>query len=289
MKVLVTGANGQLGRELVASKIVSWDIIALSHSELDIADEIAVENAIKSHHPDILINAAGYTNVDQAESEPEIAFRHNASGPANLAKAIKAYGGYMVHVSTDYVFDGSSSGAYGPDSSVNPLSVYGLTKLEGERAVRLHLPERSLVIRTSWVYSVHGRNFVKTMLEFMQQREEIRVVTDQIGSPTWARTLVGTIWSLLQQSGLHGVYHWTDSGVASWYDFALAIAEEGRTAGLLKKIPEIFPIPTSDYPTPARRPANSILDKTATWAVLGIPGNHWRQCLRSMLQELVQQ
>jgi dTDP-4-dehydrorhamnose reductase len=286
MKALITGANGQLGWELKRSRPDDWEIIALSRTELDITESAAVTSAILKHQPDLVINTAAFTAVDKAESEKEKAYDVNAAGAANIAKAADDSRARLIHISTDFVFDGTKSQPYLPGDTQNPTSVYGASKLQGEQAVVAETMNKALILRTGWVYSMHGNNFVKTMLRLMAERDEISVVADQVGSPTWARDLAKAIYHFANISDARGIYHWTDAGVASWYDLAVAIQEEAITLDLLKKIIPVKPIRTEDYQTPAKRPAYSVLDKTATWDILGYFASHWRQSLRLMLEEL---
>jgi dTDP-4-dehydrorhamnose reductase len=283
--VLITGAAGQLGRELLRSVPEGVECIAATREILDIADAAQVRAFVRRERPGLIINAAAYTAVDKAESEQELAAAINVNGAANLATACAENGSRLIHVSTDFVFDGTSSTPYLPDAPTSPLGEYGRSKLAGEQAVVAGLPS-ALIMRTAWVYSAFGGNFVKTMLRLMAEREELSVVADQVGTPTWARGLADALWLAADQSDLQGLYHWTDAGVCSWYDFAVAIAEEALEIGLLQRMPRIHPIPGSAYPTPAARPAFSVLDKNSTWAVLKTEGLHWRSQLRSMLKEL---
>ncbi len=277
MKTLVVGAGGQLGLALCAAPPRTWLVTALSHRDLDVADSAAVAAAVAHVGPDLIINASAYTAVDRAESEPEAALRVNRDGPANLAKAALQRGARFIHVSTDFVFDGRSSRPYRPDDTRAPLGAYGRSKLAGEEAV-LAAGGQSLIVRTAWVYADQGRNFLLTMLRLMAERSEVRVVADQIGSPTAAHSLATGLWRLARLRS-EGVLHLTDAGVASWYDFAWAIAEEGVKLGLLGQSPAVVPIATEDYPTPAVRPAYSVLDCRETWRLLGAPTPHWRVSL----------
>lgn len=280
MKVLVTGAGGQLGRALLCSAPVGWQVEGLTRLDLDLADKQAIASVIASRAPDLLINAAAYTAVDKAESEEAEARAINATAVSRLYEVLSAQGGRLVHISTDFVFDGASSRAYRPDDTRNPVSVYGKTKSEGEDC----LGGDALLVRTSWVYAAGGANFVATMLRLMREREEVRVVADQIGAPTWASGLAQAIWGLAGQDAT-GSYHHSDAGVASWYDFAVAIQEEALGLGLLQKQVPVVPIATCDYRTPAARPAFSLLDSSATRALLCDQPVHWRANLRLMLQE----
>lgn len=282
---LVSGADGQLGRELVLSAPDGIRCLAHGRSRLDLTDAATIAAALDAAQPDVVVNAAAYTAVDRAESEPRLAHAVNDTGVGLLAAACGERGIRLLHVSTDFVFDGSSPRPYRPADVPAPLGVYGASKLAGEAHVRAVSAE-NLVLRTGWVYSRHGGNFVLTMLRLMAEREEVRVVADQIGTPTWARGLALALWSFVQRPALAGTYHWSDAGVCSWYDFAVAVAEEACALGLLPRMPRVQPIDSADYPTAARRPAASILDKRATWRDLDLEGVHWRRQLRMMLQDL---
>jgi len=270
VKVLITGAAGQLGRALVATAPAGAQIEALDIADLNLTDAAAVRAKILADRPDMVMNAAAYTAVDKAEAEEGLARAINAGAVAAMAGALAEYGGRLVHVSTDFVFDGLSSAAYRPDDARNPVSAYGRTKAEGEDAAG----DDALIVRTAWVYTAGGANFVRTMLRLMAERDQVRVVADQIGAPTWAPGLASTLWGLAAQ-GARGLWLHSDAGVASWYDFAVAIQEEALAAGLLSRQIPVIPIPTSAYPTPAARPAFSLLDSSATRAALG--ARHWRQ------------
>jgi dTDP-4-dehydrorhamnose reductase len=222
--------------------------------------------------------------VDKAESEPELAGAINARGPRHLAQAAQAIPGCrLLHISTDYVFDGAASEPYKPGDATNPLSVYGRTKLEGERAVLEVLGGRAVVLRTAWVYAARGKNFLLTMLRLMRERGLVRVVADQLGAPTAADSIAGALWAIAQRPNIQGILHWTDAGKASWCDFASAIAEDARAAGLLATAAQVVPITTADYPTAAHRPANSVLDCSEAIAQLGLGPKPWRVNLRTTL------
>lgn len=286
LRVLLTGANGQLGWELQRSRPERVELHAYGADTLDITNAHAVRSIITDIEPNWIINAAAYTAVDKAENDVATAYAVNADGPRQLAEAARAVGARMVHISTDFVFDGEQGRPYRPNDTPHPLGVYGASKLAGETAVRETLGEHSLIVRTAWLYSLHGHNFVKTMLRLMREREQLGVVADQIGSPTWASGLAGAIWKAIAYN-LNGIHHWTDAGVASWYDFACAILDEARALGMLERDTIICPIRTEDYPTPARRPSYSVLDKTSCWQALNIDTpTHWRDQLRAMLTEL---
>jgi dTDP-4-dehydrorhamnose reductase len=254
-------------------------------AELDIGNATAVNALVGQFKPTVIINAAAYTAVDKAESESAISFSINRDGAGNLARAAANVGARFLHVSTDFVFDGQGK-PYLPNDVTNPLSVYGASKAEGEQQV-LQSGANALVVRTAWVYCSHGGNFVKTMLRLMAEKPALSVVCDQVGSPTWAKGLATTLWSYADGTQMdQGIVHYTDSGVASWYDFAVAIQEEALALGLLKVAVPISPIPASQYPTPARRPGFSVLDKATTISKFGA-APHWRVQLRAMLKELV--
>lgn len=286
MKILVTGAGGQVGQAVLASAPAGSITIGVRHGELDIGDAAAVDAFIAAHRPDVIINAAAYTAVDKAETEGELAQRVNADGPRNLARAAARSATRLLHLSTDFVFDGQSSVPYKPDDATRPLGVYGATKLAGEAAVLEILAQRALVLRTSWVYAARGKNFVLTMLRLMRERGTVRVVADQIGTPTAASSIAETLWAIVQRPEMSGVHHWTDAGVASWYDFAVAIADEWALATGAGNSATVIPIASSEYPTPARRPGFSVLDKSATLAALGRMPRHWRHNLRQVIGEI---
>ncbi len=283
MKILITGANGQLGGALQQLAPAWAEINAIDIDDCDLTDAGMLTARLVVEAPDVIINAAAYTAVDKAESDEGLARAINADAVATMVKAMSETGGKVVHVSTDFVFDGGSSAAYDPSAARNPLSAYGRTKAEGED----HLRPQDLLVRTAWVYEAGGANFVRTMIRLMNERDQLGVVADQIGSPTWASGLARTIWGLVKKQAT-GTFHHSDAGVASWYDFAVAIAEEAHALGLLARIPTIRPITTADYPTPAQRPAFSLLDCRATRAMLGDEAVHWRTNLRHMLKEEAQ-
>ncbi|WOJ92523.1 dTDP-4-dehydrorhamnose reductase [Congregibacter variabilis] len=284
-KVMVTGAGGQLGSALCSSAPSSIEVCALTRSECDICDPAAVAAALDKQRPELLINAAAYTAVDRAEEESAAAFAANAEAPGILSRACAQRGIRFFHVSTDFVFDGLSSSPYAVDAQTSPLGVYGHSKQAGEQAT-LESGADALILRTGWVYSHDGQNFMRTMLRLHESHDEISVVSDQVGTPTDALSLAGALWAAAHRRGLSGIYHWSDAGVCSWYDFAVAIGEEAKAQGLLSKVAVVKPIRTQDYPTPAQRPAYSVLDKTRSWLDLEIPPTHWRSQLRAVLTRL---
>ncbi len=284
-KVLITGSNGQLGFELRKRCPDEIEILGVDLPEADITDRDHVNGLCADFRPDVVINTAAYTAVDRAETEKKTAFAVNVDGAGNLAEAARSFGSRLVHISTDFVFDGASSRPYRVSDPASPLSVYGKTKLLGEQAVLRELPD-AVVIRTSWLYSSHGRNFVRTMLPMMGNGKQIKVVYDQVGSPTWAGGLAAVLWEAVRRPVLRGTYHWSDNGVASWYDFAVAIQEEAVRLGLLEGFAEILPITGEDHPTQAARPFYSVMDTSEIRENLGIRGSHWRENLKIMLREL---
>jgi dTDP-4-dehydrorhamnose reductase len=281
VKVLITGGHGQLGRALAATAPTNMELVSHDSGTFNITDGAAVEAIVGAVKPALILNAAAYTAVDKAEGEEDVAHAVNALAVGLLAKAARSVGAKFVHVSTDFVFDGLSGVPYSPNAATNPAGAYGRTKLAGEKLAG----DEALIVRTAWVYAPTGQNFVRTMLRLMNERPEVRVVADQIGTPTYAPGLAEALWALSAQSAA-GLHHFTDAGSASWYDFAVAIQEEAGAIGLIEKLVPVIPIATSDFPTPAKRPAYSVLDKTATFAALGGAAPHWRVNLRAMLQEI---
>jgi dTDP-4-dehydrorhamnose reductase len=285
MKVLLTGARGQVGRAVIGAAPAGIDIDAVGHAELDIGDAAAIAARVDAIRPDVIVNCAAYTAVDRAESEPDVARRVNAEAPGNLARAAARVSSRLIHLSTDFVFDGQASTAYRPADATNPLSVYGRTKLDGERAVMDLLGAEAVILRTAWVYAPTGKNFLLTMLRLMRERGSVRVVDDQIGTPTSSSSIATAVWRLIASPRVRGVHHWTDAGVASWYDFAVAIADEwSAKAGV--PAAEVQAIGTKDYPTPAKRPHFSVLDRTETVAALGLAPRHWSHNLREVIGEI---
>ncbi len=285
MQVLITGSErGQLFWELQRTK-PNGVSLHTPEPRLDITDAAFVKQCVVDYKPDVIINAAAYTAVDKAETEPEIAHAVNDTGVANLANAAQLVEARLIHVSTDFVFGEAKPMPFKTDAAVGPVSVYGKSKLAGEQKLQSILPDSSLIVRTAWVYSSHGNNFVKTMLRLMQERGEVGVIADQIGTPTWANSLARALWHAAEQ-GATGVMHWTDAGAASWYDFAQAIMEEALALGLLDKPAIVKPLRTDQYPTPAARPNYSVLELTSTWETLDLQAAHWRVELRNMMREL---
>ena len=298
MKVLLTGAAGQLGRALRSSvpRAIAGEPVQLITTAreggngvraLDLTNAAACRDLVQELRPDWVINAAAYTAVDRAESEPELARAVNAGAPAVFAEALQGSGGRILQLSTDFVFNGQQGTPYQPSQPVDPLGVYGVSKADGERAVldRLGAECRAVVLRTSWVYGPVGKNFLLTMLRWMGEREQLGVVADQVGCPTSTAGLAQACWSVLEHA-VAGVHHWSDAGAASWYDFAMAIRELALAQGLLLRAAVVRPLTTAEYPTPARRPSYSLLDCTASRAQLQLQPRHWREALEAVLCEL---
>jgi dTDP-4-dehydrorhamnose reductase len=275
VRALITGKNGQVGWELQRIVPHGVEVHAFDSKELDITNARAVEDRIAAIKPDVIINCAAYTAVDKAETERERAFAVNADGARNVARAAAQHGSRLIHISTDFVFDGRKSTPYAPDDEPNPLSVYGASKLTGEQHVQRETDNSALIIRTAWVYSAHGNNFVKTMLRLINEEPQLGIVYDQVGSPTWAKSLAETLWEAAAMPAVKGSHHWTSAGVASWYDFAVAIQEEALQLGMLMKQVPVLPIRCATYPTPAARPSYSILDGDTLWRGLKRVPLHW--------------
>lgn len=286
-RILVTGINGQLGEELQKTLASAAKVIGVGRERVDFSQPESLRQIIAAAKPDAVINSAAYTAVDKAESEFDLAMAVNGQAPGIIAAECRKLGIRLIHISTDYVFDGTKSYPYQDADPTNPLGAYGRSKLAGELAIRQNC-EDAIIIRTAWVYGVGGKgNFVKTMLRLGSEKEEIRVVGDQIGSPTWTGDLANAIVSVLNKAS-PGTYHYTNSGVASWYDFAVAIFEEASQLGWNLKVQRVIPITTAEYPTPAKRPSYSVLSCAKIAAVLGTNPPHWRQGLRQMLKDFSQ-
>lgn len=282
MKILITGANGQLGTELheILESEFPGQTLYTDVPELDLTNAKAVDSYVANNEITHIVNCAAYTAVDRAEEEKMLCAAVNTDAVKNLAMAADANGAKIIHISTDYVFDGTNHRPYRESDKVNPISQYGTTKRKGETLL-LALAPQAIIIRTAWLYSAHGNNFVKTMLRLAESQPEIKVVCDQIGTPTFARDLARAIVKVLQShQWVPGIYHFTNEGAASWYDFAKAIF---RIAG---KDVKVKPIPTEDYPTPASRPSYSILDRSRIKATYGIEIPHWEEALADCLRQL---
>jgi dTDP-4-dehydrorhamnose reductase len=286
-RIVITGANGQLGQTLMRSALMADDLLLpLGREDMDITDLQQVMATLDALQPDVVINAAAWTAVDAAETHQPEAYALNEQGVKHLARWARAHSTHLIHVSTDFVFGGEKSRPYQVDDVTAPLSVYGQSKLAGERALLSVLPAQATIVRTAWLYSPYQHNFLKTMLRLLRERESLHVVDDQIGTPCSTASLVQCLHAIVQRGQPGGVYHWTDAGVASWYDFAVAIQEEALVLGLLDNAIPVWPIVTEQYPTPARRPAYSVLDKSRALQELACPQQHWRDALRDVLRKL---
>lgn len=283
--IWITGAKGMLGTDLVAMLRQAGRDVLDTDMEVDVRDRAALEAAVKGRPIDWVVNCCAYTAVDQAETDEAAAFAINADGAGNVAAVAARHGARMIHISTDYVFDGRSGRPYTEDDAVSPIGVYARSKLEGEHRVVAAAPD-ALVMRTAWLYGAHGRNFVHTMLRLMRERESVSVVADQYGSPTWTQTLCRALAETIRQDLREGgIYHVTNTGRASWHAFALAIRDLALAEGLLARSCEVRAIPTEAYPTPARRPPFSVLDCGKISARLGLSLPHWRDSLAAFLAQ----
>jgi dTDP-4-dehydrorhamnose reductase len=288
MKILVTGANGQVGHCLQTQlRENGWDFVALTRAELDISDARAVDAAVQQLKPTVIINAAAYTAVDKAEQEQELAYAINRDGPANLARAAKAINAAILHISTDYVFAGDANGSYREDAPTAPQGIYGHSKLEGEQAVAI-ANEKHIILRTAWVFGEHGNNFVKTMVRLGSNRDTLGVVADQEGGPTYAGDIAAALLVIVEhyasgKTTYWGIYHYSGLPHLSWFGFAQHIFAEVERAGLYPKtIPQLNAITTADYPTPAKRPANSKLDCSKLEQAFGITPSDWQSALKNI-------
>lgn len=282
MNILVTGCNGQLGNEIQLLEKGNGKHVFFNTdvNELDITDENAINAFVDANNIDGIINCAAYTAVDKAESNEALCHTLNATAPGYLAAAMGKRGGWMVQVSTDYVFDGTKHTPYSETDPTCPDSVYGRTKLEGEQLVRQHC-ERALIVRTAWLYSIFGNNFVKTMIRLGKEKTELGVIFDQIGTPTYARDLAVAIMTAVEKGIIPGIYHFSNEGVTSWYDFTKAIHRIAGISGC-----HVRPIHTEEYPTPARRPHYSVLDKTKIKATYNIEVPYWEESLAECISKL---
>ena len=287
LKILITGQHGQVSQELQQRLQDLGELIVLGRDQLDLANADLIRQQVRAHRPGLIINAAAHTAVDLAESEPDAAFAINAIAPRILAEEAKALGIPLIHYSTDYVFDGTKPAPYTESDTPNPLGVYGQSKLAGEQAIAA-VGGQYLILRTSWVYSGHGKNFLLTMQRLLQEKAQMRIVADQIGAPTWAGTIANSTRVLIEQwqagkAGDWGGYYLTAQGGTSWFGFAAAIGEQLRAEG--KACAELEPIPSSAYPTPAKRPLNSRLDCTRLQQQWHVSQPQWQDALHECLAQ----
>ena len=286
-KVLLIGAKGQVGQELQVTLPFLGEVISIGREELDLTNSEKISQLIREIHPDYLVNAAAYTAVDKAETEPDLAYSINATAPKIMAESAEKIQAKFLHISTDYVFDGRKNTPYLETDLTNPLGVYGQSKLRGEEEIKT-VNSQAIILRTAWVYGSYGKsNFVKTMLRLGKEREELKVVVDQVGSPTWSKDIAAAITQLLiNVDNPPGIYNFTNSGVASWFDLTKAIFEEAKISGIPLKIQRVIPITTAEYPTPAVRPAYSVLSGQKISQQLGYIPPYWRDSLKAMLNQL---
>ena len=288
MKILITGAQGQVGKELVtAANEQGFTVIAAGRNELDITQTKNVKSYIESQQPNIVINAAAYTAVDKAEAEQEIAYAINRDGAANLATVCKEQNIPLLHISTDYVFDGTKKEAYSESDETSPLGVYGISKWQGEEAIRQHCPQH-IILRVAWVFGAQGNNFVKTMLRLAKDRDELNVVADQYGGPSPAKNIAETLITLAKQYKKEntlewGTYHYCGVDKTNWCDFAKEIFKQAKEKGLINKEMQVNAITTAEYPTPAKRPANSMLDCSKIKKTFGIEMPSWKEALKQVV------
>ncbi|HDX9112130.1 TPA: dTDP-4-dehydrorhamnose reductase [Klebsiella michiganensis] len=284
MKILLTGAKGQLGRCFIDRLPEDWNIFATDASELDITNQDMVLDTVEKYLPDVIVNAAAYTAVDKAESDSKAAMNVNAIGPANLALAANKYNAKIIHVSTDYVFDGNANEPYDEKSETNPLSVYGKTKLDGERLV-IQANSEAIIIRTAWVFSEYGNNFVKTMLKLGREKDSLGIISDQFGCPTYAGDIANAIITMIREKNNIGIYHFCGDEIVSWYEFAQRIFCQAKKNNKLLKIPSINAISTDQYPTTAIRPKYSVLSCNKIRA-LGIMPSDWNKSLDYVIDNI---
>ncbi|MFM7877142.1 MAG: dTDP-4-dehydrorhamnose reductase [Microcystis panniformis] len=286
-KVLLIGAKGQVGQELQVTLPYLGEVISIGREELDLTNSEKIGQLIREIHPDYLVNASAYTAVDKAEIEPDLAYSINSIAPKIMAESAEKIKTKFLHISTDYVFDGRKNTPYLETDMTNPLGVYGQSKLRGEEEIKT-VNSQAIILRTAWVYGSYGKsNFVKTMLRLGKEREELKVVVDQVGSPTWAKDIATAITHLLiNVDNPPGIYNFTNSGVASWFDLTKAIFEEAKISGIPLKIQRVIPITTAEYPTPAVRPAYSVLSGQKISQQLGYIPPYWRDSLKAMLNQL---
>ena len=284
MKTLIFGSAGQLGNALLEAAPSDAEVVAVTRQDGDLSIAGVAGDIISKNCPTLILNAAAYKSVDGAELNHAHARALNELAPAEMAQAASQTGARFIHVSTDFVFDGAARKPYQPEDQTSPLGMYGQTKRDGEQAV-LRADPTAMIVRVGWLYGADGQNFVKSMLRLAEKQDTLAVVSDQIGTPTSARSTAVALWALAQ-TDVFGLMHYSDRGEASWYDFAVAIFEEAVTVGLLDQAPTVRPIASIDYPTAAKRPPYSVLDPTASAAILGSSPQHWRTHLRKVIEEL---
>jgi dTDP-4-dehydrorhamnose reductase len=293
MKILLTGKDGQIGWELQRTLAPLGEVLALGRDRLDLANAAALSSTVRALRPDVIVNAAAYTAVDRAQSEPELAMKLNAEAPGVLAQETARSGALLVHISTDYVFDGRKATPYVEEDATHPINLYGVSKLAGEAAIR-EAGGRYVILRTSWIYAARGKNFLKTILRLAQERDELRVVSDQVGAPTWSRLVAEALAQIVvlvrtPNPAVPDTYHVTAAGETSWHGFAQeAIRQATELCAFKPRAHTITAIPSSDYPLPARRPLNSRLSNARLGTVLGLRLPSWQTGLRMCLEDAAQ-
>lgn len=286
MKILLIGSNGQLGREIIKSSPRNINLITPSRLQFDLAETKECYEYILNLSPDWIINSGAFTNVEKAEKEQELAYKINALGPEMLAKALSISGGKLLHISTDYVFNGEQNYPYKTDQTVSPINNYGFSKAKGEEYIKKYLPDNNQlnILRTSWLVSPYGNNFALKIMQLLNDRDEIKVICDQISSPTTTLSLADAVWKIIHRNKEYSIknkffpqiYHFANDGVASWYDFAVEIREIGLKTGLITRESKIKPIKSNEYPSKTLRPKYSVLDTHNTKKIIGLENSHWR-------------
>ena len=295
MRILLTGSSGQLGKSLIDIKPYNCEIITSNKNDLDLTNTTECKKIIRNIKPDWLINCGAFTNVDEAESKKDIAMKINADAPSAFAKEIKEQGGFFLQISTDYVFDGKKRAfPYKVDETRNPQNIYGYSKYKAEESIENILggTKKGIILRTSWLISPYGNNFVLTMLKLFKSKKELKIVNDQIGSPTSTKSLSEVCWSIVNlknkklifENNEKGILHWSDNGQISWFELAKAIRDLSQKIGLLEKNIDLIPIKSSEYKTAANRPSYSVLDCSNTKRILNISGDDWKKSLKSILE-----
>ena len=292
MRILISGINGQLGQALIKKEREDFEVMGLGKDQFNLENFEGCKKLISNYQPDWIINSAAYTAVDQAETHKSKAYLVNSYGVENIVKSISEYGGKFLHISTDFVFDGKETKPYLPSDKCNPVNVYGASKLKGEQLLKKY--KNTIILRTSWLYGPKGHNFCLTMLKlhkkFSENNSSFKVISDQIGCPTSTEDLANICWKFVDKCNSEKfstqIYHWSNSGIATWYDFAVAIGELGSEYGLIKKPAKIIPISTKEYKTDARRPKFSLMDCNKTKEFLNVNQNHWRDSLREVISSI---
>lgn len=285
MNILLTGASGQIGSELINTCPGSIHLVPFDKDSLNISDYEKVLEIVNTYKPDVVINSAAYTSVELAETEEQLAFQVNKNGVSNLALACAANNIRLIHYSTDYIFDGKKTSPYTIQDKPNPINIYGQSKLEGEREALKINRDKVLIIRTSWIYSKYGNNFVTTMLRLMKNKGQINVIKDQYGTPTWARSVANITWEFVSNPETNGIFHFCDEGSTNWFEFAMAIQEEAIKFNMIEHPAKIIPIESKEYHSKVKRPSYSVLDCEKTWELINAKPDNWRIALGKMMTD----